>query len=127
MKPVSILLSLTLCICLFGNCVNSSSQKTPAITEGDSLNVGKTTMAPAGLPVTGADQVSEYLDYLKGKKIGILVNQTSIIGKTPEVSPSTCKAAFNSPFTASLSETLSVLVKDIVVGPAVLITPSTTR
>ena len=85
MKPVSILLSLTLCICLFGNCVNSSSQKTPAITEGDSLNVGKTTMAPAGLPVTGADQVSEYLDYLKGKKIGILVNQTSIIGKTPIV------------------------------------------
>ena len=85
MKPVSIFLSVTLCICLFGNCVNSSSQKTPAITEGDSLNVVKPTTVQAGLPVTGADQVSEYLDYLKGKRIGILVNQTSIIGKTPIV------------------------------------------
>ncbi|MCF2503146.1 DUF1343 domain-containing protein [Dyadobacter sp. CY107] len=85
MKPFSTLVNLTLCICLFSNCVNSSTQKNPALTEGDSLNVGKNTIAPAKLPVTGADQVSEYLDYLKGKKIGILVNQTSIIGKTPIV------------------------------------------
>ncbi|SKB57055.1 exo-beta-N-acetylmuramidase NamZ family protein [Dyadobacter psychrophilus] len=85
MRPIFTLLSLTLCICLFSNCVNSSSQKTPAITDSDSLNVHKNAIAPAKLPVTGADQVSEYLDYLKGKKIGILVNQTSIIGKTPIV------------------------------------------
>ncbi|MCF2516667.1 exo-beta-N-acetylmuramidase NamZ domain-containing protein [Dyadobacter sp. CY351] len=85
MKSISTLLCLTLCICLFSNCVNSSSQKTPAITEGDSLSVGKNPVASAKSPVTGADQVSEYLGYLKGKKIGILVNQTSIIGKTPIV------------------------------------------
>jgi len=28
----------------------------------------------------GADQVEEYLPYLKGKRVGMLVNQTSIIG-----------------------------------------------
>ena len=35
--------------------------------------------------ITGADQISKYLPYLKGKRIGMLVNQTSIIGKTPSV------------------------------------------
>ena len=30
--------------------------------------------------VTGADQVGEYLPYLKGKRVGMLINQTSIIG-----------------------------------------------
>ncbi|HEY0676651.1 MAG TPA: hypothetical protein VGD17_00140, partial [Chitinophagaceae bacterium] len=31
---------------------------------------------------TGADQTEKYLPLLKGKRIGILGNQTSIIGKT---------------------------------------------
>jgi len=35
--------------------------------------------------VTGADQVAAYLPYLKGKKVGMLVNQTSIIGNTLSV------------------------------------------
>ena len=39
---------------------------------------------PKGI-VTGADQISEYLPYLKGKRIAMVVNQTSIIGKTPSV------------------------------------------
>jgi uncharacterized protein YbbC (DUF1343 family) len=30
--------------------------------------------------ITGADQVSAYLPYLKGKRVGMVVNQTSIIG-----------------------------------------------
>ncbi|HMI62995.1 MAG TPA: exo-beta-N-acetylmuramidase NamZ domain-containing protein, partial [Puia sp.] len=30
--------------------------------------------------LTGADQVERYLPYLKGKKVGILANQASIIG-----------------------------------------------
>jgi uncharacterized protein YbbC (DUF1343 family) len=30
--------------------------------------------------VTGADQVAQYLPYLKGKKVGLLANNTSIIG-----------------------------------------------
>ncbi|QQL50647.1 exo-beta-N-acetylmuramidase NamZ family protein [Mucilaginibacter ginkgonis] len=35
--------------------------------------------------ITGADQTSLYLPYLKGKRIGMLVNQTSIIGKRSSV------------------------------------------
>jgi uncharacterized protein YbbC (DUF1343 family) len=31
--------------------------------------------------MTGADQTSKYLPYLKGKRVGILANQTTIIGK----------------------------------------------
>ncbi len=31
--------------------------------------------------ITGADQTSLYIDYLKGKNIGMVINQTSVIGK----------------------------------------------
>lgn len=34
---------------------------------------------------TGADQTDKYLDYLKGKRIGMVVNNTSIIGEKPSV------------------------------------------
>ncbi|HAK80091.1 MAG TPA: DUF1343 domain-containing protein [Runella sp.] len=37
---------------------------------------------PAKTIITGADQTSTYLPYLKGKRVGMLVNQTSIIGKS---------------------------------------------
>lgn len=37
--------------------------------------------APARLR-TGAEQTEKYLPYLKGKKVGIVSNQTSVIGKT---------------------------------------------
>jgi uncharacterized protein YbbC (DUF1343 family) len=37
--------------------------------------------APKEVMKTGADQTEKYLPYLKGKKIGILGNQTTIIGK----------------------------------------------
>ncbi|MBO9631863.1 MAG: DUF1343 domain-containing protein [Chitinophagaceae bacterium] len=41
-------------------------------------------IAIAAKPITtGADQLQAYLPYLKGKRIGMLVNQTSIIGNTP--------------------------------------------
>ena len=35
-----------------------------------------------GKIITGADQTEKYLPYLKGKKIGLVANPTSIIGKT---------------------------------------------
>jgi uncharacterized protein YbbC (DUF1343 family) len=35
--------------------------------------------------ITGADQVEAYLPLLKGKKVGMLINQTSIIGRTLSV------------------------------------------
>lgn len=46
-----------------------------------SLRKNKNTKAP----ITAADQTTAYLDYLKGKRVGLLVNQTSIIGRTPLV------------------------------------------
>jgi len=35
--------------------------------------------------LTGADQVDRYLPYLKGKRVALVVNQTSIIGARPSV------------------------------------------
>ncbi|SDM09947.1 exo-beta-N-acetylmuramidase NamZ family protein [Siphonobacter aquaeclarae] len=40
---------------------------------------------PARKVVTGADQTNLYLPYLKGKRVGMVVNQTSIIGKKSSV------------------------------------------
>lgn len=40
---------------------------------------------PAARIQTGADQINRYLPYLKGKRIGMVVNQTSIIGTQPSV------------------------------------------
>jgi uncharacterized protein YbbC (DUF1343 family) len=36
-------------------------------------------------PVTGADQTEKYFPYLKGKRVAMMVNQTSIIGDKPSV------------------------------------------
>ncbi|TZF83863.1 DUF1343 domain-containing protein [Pedobacter sp. BS3] len=38
-----------------------------------------------GKIITGADQTGQYLSYLKGKRIGMVVNPTSIIGNKPSV------------------------------------------
>src|SRR5438105_2548123 len=46
-----------------------------------STSITKTNFAPKQIR-TGAEQTEKYLPYLKGKKIGIVSNQTSIIGKT---------------------------------------------
>jgi uncharacterized protein YbbC (DUF1343 family) len=40
------------------------------------------TKSVAGGLKTGAEQTSEYVPYLKGKRVAILANQTAIIGKT---------------------------------------------
>jgi uncharacterized protein YbbC (DUF1343 family) len=44
----------------------------------------KTILTPKEI-ITAADQVSAYLPLLKGKRVGMVVNQTSIIGKKPSV------------------------------------------
>lgn len=46
-------------------------------TIGSSLFTKKIASEPI---ITGAEQIDEYLPYLKGKRVGMLVNQTSIIG-----------------------------------------------
>ena len=42
----------------------------------------KKYFAPKAKIKTGAEQTEKYLSYLKGKRLGIVSNQTSIIGKT---------------------------------------------
>ncbi len=39
--------------------------------------------------ITGADQTELYIDYLKGKNIGMVINQTSVIGKNLTLSVDT--------------------------------------
>lgn len=80
MKSITNLSILAFAI-LTSSCVNASSQKTPF--SEDSLNIK--TNQKAKIPLTGAEQTNTYLSYLKDKKVGILVNQTSVIGKTPLV------------------------------------------
>jgi uncharacterized protein YbbC (DUF1343 family) len=81
MKTLLLALSLSASLCL--NCVNSTTHKSPAV--GDSLATVPADLSKPGNPVTAADQTKEYLGYLKGKRIGIVVNQTSIIGTKPIV------------------------------------------
>ena len=50
------------------------------LNPGNNENIGGSIYKDRIL--TGADQTEKYLSYLKGKRIGILSNQTSIIGKT---------------------------------------------
>ena len=42
------------------------------------------TSSKSGI-ITGADQTEKYLSYLKGKRIGMVANQSSIIGKKSSV------------------------------------------
>ncbi|WP_242916230.1 exo-beta-N-acetylmuramidase NamZ family protein [Pontibacter liquoris] len=62
----------------------SSACTKPLQTAGTTVSQAGDKAPAAGL-VTGADQVAEYLPYLKGKRVGMVVNPTSIIGKTPSV------------------------------------------
>ncbi|MGF7080005.1 exo-beta-N-acetylmuramidase NamZ family protein [Mucilaginibacter sp. UYCu711] len=49
---------------------------------------GKTVSYKIDKPIiTGADQTNLYVNYLKGKNVGMVVNQTSIIGKNKTASP----------------------------------------
>lgn len=81
MKTIAIALSLTALLVLNANCVNSTSRKSPELSD----SLAQTDTPKVKGPVTGADQTSEYLQYLKGKKVGIVVNQTSILGDKPLV------------------------------------------
>ncbi|QRR01900.1 exo-beta-N-acetylmuramidase NamZ family protein [Dyadobacter sandarakinus] len=83
MKSCLSILSLLLLFSINGNCAGSLHRK--STVAADSLNIQPAASAPAKVPQTGAEQTALYLEYLKGKKAGILVNQTSVIGKTPLV------------------------------------------
>jgi uncharacterized protein YbbC (DUF1343 family) len=70
---------------LNSSCASSSSGKSPVVSDADSVSSKVQGNGTAQIIKTGADRTSEYLNYLKGKRVAIVVNQTSIIGKTPIV------------------------------------------
>jgi uncharacterized protein YbbC (DUF1343 family) len=68
------LLSLSMVSC--GLCKSSKNDKTPELTVDQNLKIDRV--------LTGADQVSAYLPLLKGKKVGLMGNQTTIVGDNKE-------------------------------------------
>ncbi|AKQ44900.1 hypothetical protein TH63_03515 [Rufibacter radiotolerans] len=74
-------LSLTLASC-------QQTASVPAVSSSTSANAGSVPSAPAAQAkpqtslLTGAQQTELYLPYLQGKRVGMVVNQTSTVGKT---------------------------------------------
>ncbi|MFD0792852.1 exo-beta-N-acetylmuramidase NamZ domain-containing protein [Mucilaginibacter litoreus] len=70
---------------LLFSCDNFAQNKQQA---GDSTTIKQTTVKRVTNPILpAADRTELYLDYLKGRKVGMLINQTSVIGpnKVPVV------------------------------------------
>jgi len=84
MKKTFLAFTFFASVCFITNsCANTTGGKSPFLASSDSLE--NSTQVVAKPIITGADQTSEYLKYLKGKRVAMVVNQTSIIGKTPSV------------------------------------------
>lgn len=75
------LLSVIIIFFLCSGCKQKPAAKSAALPSSGSGEV----MTKSDKIITGADQTDEYLSYLKGKKVGMVVNPTSIIGDTPSV------------------------------------------
>ena len=67
MKRFTYLLFLTIIAIISIECRTSAASSTQARFSGTGI-------------ITGADQVEKYLPYLKGKRIGLVANQSSLIG-----------------------------------------------
>ncbi len=59
----------------------SESTSPPEKVESTSANVSSTALSKKGAyPITGAERLDEYLNLLKGKSVGLVVNHTSRVG-----------------------------------------------
>lgn len=64
-----------------GACAQSRPFYTPGVPDPRKINVDDIDKPRVhGKIITGADQTDKYLGYLKGKRVAMVVNQTSIIG-----------------------------------------------
>lgn len=75
----AIALAIQACGPISGNASNA------AVHESDSLKIEERNQAKAGKLLTGAEQTEKYVPYLKGKRVGMVVNPTSVIGKETTV------------------------------------------
>lgn len=68
-------------------CTLAGVKTEPFLQQGtfrvDSVTDPRAHKHPEKALTTGADQTTAYLSYLRGKRVGLLLNQTSIIGSTP--------------------------------------------
>ncbi|GAB2542680.1 exo-beta-N-acetylmuramidase NamZ family protein [Rufibacter soli] len=80
-KPILTFISVGLLTLALG-CSSCSKEASTANTAAS----GKSTSAKPGKGlITGADQTEKYVPYLKGKKVAMVVNQSSTIGGKPSV------------------------------------------
>lgn len=77
MNRTLILLSTAL-LCVLTSCICCKS------TENKSKSATTAYSSESNKVITGADQVSSYLPLLKGKRVGLMGNQTSIVGDNKE-------------------------------------------
>ncbi|HEY0670529.1 MAG TPA: DUF1343 domain-containing protein [Sphingobacteriaceae bacterium] len=80
MKSRSLLLILIISV-VFNSCGHPTSPVFNGTPNPYKVDVEALTKRPGKLK-TGADQTEKYLPYLKGKTVGMVINPTSIIGKT---------------------------------------------
>ena len=80
MNKISLFILSSLLILAVVTACKNGEQPTASIAR---KNVDQTTKAsaPKDTIKTGADQTEKYVPYLKGKRVAILANQTSIIGR----------------------------------------------
>ncbi|MEO8793882.1 MAG: DUF1343 domain-containing protein [Daejeonella sp.] len=85
--PMKFLSSLTLSLLVFISCSSCGQQYitgNSGVSNPQNVNYNSVDK-PKGKIITGAEQTEKYLPYLKGKRIGMVVNPTSIIGKNTSV------------------------------------------
>ncbi|HEY4064657.1 MAG TPA: DUF1343 domain-containing protein [Puia sp.] len=80
---ISFLLVVSIVFLGAGRVGNPGGKETAGVGRVESTGTGRVEMR--GGIVTGADQVAVYLPYLKGKRVGLIANPTSIIGDKPSV------------------------------------------
>ena len=67
---------------VFASIISVSCATSKGVTQKGLANNTSTSLSTSTSLRTGADQTEKYLPYIKGKRVAILANQTSIIGKT---------------------------------------------
>ncbi|MFB9863108.1 exo-beta-N-acetylmuramidase NamZ family protein [Rufibacter immobilis] len=82
-KPLLSYLSIGFLTLLLGSSACTKDTSTTAITTSSQSSSTSAKAKPR--LITGADQTQKYVPYLRGKKVGMVVNPTSIIGDKPSV------------------------------------------
>jgi uncharacterized protein YbbC (DUF1343 family) len=80
MKKISLFIFSSVLIIAGITACNHHAGKKPVVSIARN-NADRTAVAPKDTIKTGADQTEKYVPYLKGKRVAILANQTSILGR----------------------------------------------